>query len=107
MKLSQRSHADTEWMSEERIMYLLGSVEYVENFILILTIFTQVSVRSLEAINFVQQLVLWGHMFCPLSGDREVVHLSEVEMYCFYGKNNVYCMGAVCISESLLWEVPL
>ena len=41
-------------------------------------------VSCLSAIGgyFIQLLVLWGHVFCPLSGGR------RLKMYCFYGRVN-------------------
>ena len=37
---------------------------------------------------FVQLLVLWGHTFCPLSGDRRSSVSRRLKMYYFYGKIN-------------------
>ena len=61
---------------------------------------------------FVQLLVLWGHMFCPLSRDRRLSVSRRSKIYYFSGKVNwahvVYpLLEVVCISKSLLWQVPL
>ena len=37
---------------------------------------------------FIQLLVLWGHVFCLLSGGRRLSVSQRLKMYCFYGRVN-------------------
>ena len=58
-----------------------------------------------------QLSVLWGTFSCPLSGDKRLL-ISRRLKYIISTKSIkctsfVCCMGAVCISESPSWEVPL
>ena len=65
--------------------------------------------RSLSALGgrFVQLLVLWGHLYCPLFGDRRLSVSWKSIAKSIRGTLSVRCMEAVHILESLLWEVPL
>ena len=64
----------------------------VENLILFLTIFIWNFdlVHSCTFILFVQLFVLWGHVFCLLSGYGRLSVSWWLKMYCFYSKVSLY-----------------
>ena len=95
-------------------MHFIGAAELLTVEILILISYFHLRLRPLSTLGcyFVQLLVLWGHLFCLLSGDRRLSVSRRLKPYYICGKSIggtlfVHCMEVVCILDSPLWEVPL